>query len=181
MSLKKCLVLFLPFLCWQCSDDDVNVVFEMQYPNLQFNIPAGLNTIDAHFFIIRDIPTNKAAFFRDRDESEIIEISPSTAVIRGVQGNLADYSFVDEMVIRICDDNQINESNIFQKCRREIFFREAIPFNTGNRVDLIPNAINLKSELTQDNFTVAVVLNRLRGFSSLEMPSRLELQFQAKR
>ncbi len=175
---------FLPLLAlilWQCNGDSINVAFDMQYPNLQFTVPAGLNTIDAHFFIIRDIPTNKAAFFGNIDEVDIVEISPSAAIVRGVQGNLADYSFVDEIVVRICDDNDISQENIFQKCRREIFFREAIPFNTGNRVELIPNAINLKAELIKDNFTVAVVFNRLRDFSPLEMPTRLELIFQAKR
>ena len=168
-------------MCCQCAKDDLNVVFRMDYPNLQLTIPAGLNTIDSHFFILREIPTNKSFFFGSIDEATITEITPSFARINAIQ-NFADFAFVDEVVIRICEDNAIfTKDDVNTKCRREIFFREAIPLNTGTVIEMIPNSTNLKSILTGETFTVVFVLKRLRGFSNLDITSRLEFQFEAKR
>lgn len=178
---KYLLPYFLPLLFWQCQKDDLVVAFRMEYPNLTFDIPAGLNTLDSHFFILRSIPTNKNFFFGNNDEASIVEITPSFARIVGLQSNLADYGFINEIVVRICQDNEVNQTNVVEKCRREIFFREGIPLNVGNRVDLLPNSNNLKAELTEETFTVVLVLRRLRDFSPINIPSRLEMQFQAKR
>ncbi len=178
---KYAAIYFFSLLFWQCQKDDLVVAFRMEYPNLTFDIPAGLNTLDSHFFILRSIPTNKNFFFGSNDEASIVEITPSFARIVGLQGNLADYGFINEIVVRICQDNDVNPTNVVDKCRREIFFREGIPLNVGNRVDLLPNSNNLKAELTEETFTVVLVLRRLRDFSPINIPSRLEMQFQAKR
>lgn len=181
MIYRRALWLGCLFFCCQCTEDDLNVVFKMEYPNLQINIPAGLNTVDSHFFILRDIPTNKSFFFGNIDENSITEITPSAARLDAIQ-NFADYAFIEEVVIRVCEDNNIfTKEDVNNRCRREIFFRDAIPFNTGSQIAFIPNGNNLKSVLTGDTFTLVLVLRRLRSFASTDIPSRLELQFDAKR
>lgn len=163
-----------------CGGDNLDAIFEMEYPNQRFFIQAGLNTIESHFFIIESIPTNQSFFFGNFTEEDVVEIAPTFATV-SVNGGNGDFSFVDAMSILICEDSDVTESNIFDKCRREIFFREDIPLNVGRRVDLLPNTVNLKSYLTQDEFTVAFVLQRLRGFSNVPINTRLDISFEARR
>lgn len=180
MRIHFLLLLFLPILLWQCSKDDLRVAFEMTYPENQFSIPAGLNTIESHYVFLYDIPTRKDFFFNELEENQIQEIVPASARLRA-NDSFGDFSFAEEIVVRICEDNQVNINNVLDKCRREIFFRDAIPFNTGRQVNLIPNGNNLRAELTQESFTVAVVLLRTRAFTNVEIPSTLEMVFEAKR
>lgn len=160
----------------QCNrGDNLNLAFEMEYPNIIFEIPAGLNTIESHFFLLKDIPTAKNFFFGDIPEEDIQAIVPSYARMTALDGNSIDYDFLFEVSVRICQPNK--ESN----CLREIFYRDRIPNNVGNRLDLIPNDNNLKEILTQDDFTIEVVLKRLVSTSPTFINSRLEMGFEARR
>ncbi|MEM1326765.1 MAG: hypothetical protein AAGI23_12460 [Bacteroidota bacterium] len=175
-------LLLLAFACtfWSCEKDSLRVAFEMTYPENRFTVPAGLNTLESHYLFFRDIPTNKAFFFGETEESEIIEINPASAVLRADQ-RISDFSFAEEIVIRLCEDNQANINNVLQKCRREIFFRENIPFNTGRQVELLPNGNNLQPTLTGDNFNFVLVFRRNRAFTSAPIPANLVMNFEARR
>lgn len=167
------LVLILGFRC--TPDDNLELAFRMEYPNLNFEIPAGLNTIESHFFLISDIPTSKDFFFGDFANEDIKTIIPSFARLTALDGSSIDYDFLFEVSIRICQPEQ--EIN----CVREIFFRDRIPNNIGNRLDLIPNDNNLKEILIEDDFTIEVVLVRLVNPSPNFIRTRLELGFEARK
>ena len=173
---KVFFLLLLPFLFSNCkSDDGLTVAFEMEYPNQSFEIPAGLNTIESHFFVIDNIPTNKDFFFGSFKEEDIKSIIPAFARITSLEGNNTDYDFLFEVSIRICaEDNPFN-------CAREIFWRDQIPANIGNRVDFIPNDIDVKEILTGESFTIEVVLLRLVSPPPTFIDTRIELGFEARR
>ncbi|MEM0993783.1 MAG: hypothetical protein AAGI49_12170 [Bacteroidota bacterium] len=163
-----------------CSKDDLRVAFQMNYPQNRFTVPPGLNTLESHYIFFRDVPTNKSFFFGDVLEEDILEISPASARIRGDQ-SIADFAFAQEIVIRVCEDNTANINKVFEKCRREIFFRDNIPLNTGREVELIANLNNLQTTLTQDEFTFVLVFLLNRAFTGAALPANLELNFAAKR
>ncbi|MEL6718832.1 MAG: hypothetical protein AAFO82_07320 [Bacteroidota bacterium] len=175
LVLSLCSLLFLG-----CSKDSLRVAFEMTYPQNRFTVPAGLNNLESHYTFFYDVPTNKNFFFGDVADEDILEITPAAARIRADQ-SLGDFSFAEEVVVRICEDNQVNISNVLEKCRREIFYRDNIPLNTGRQIELIPNGNNLKEALTQDEFTVVLVFLRMRTFTSISTPSNFEMIFEAKR
>jgi len=171
--------LFCALLFTQCSKDSLSVAFEMTYPQNRFTVPAGLNTLESHYIFFRDVSTSKNLFFDDIPEEQIQEITPARASLRADQ-NVADFAFAEEIIVRLCEDSQVDINNVLQKCRRELFFRDNIPFNTGRQVDLIPNAINLKEVLTGTDYTFVVVF-RNRAFTSINIPANLEMVFEAKR
>ncbi|MEM8526105.1 MAG: hypothetical protein AAGG68_15810 [Bacteroidota bacterium] len=168
------------FLFLGCSKDSLRVAFQMTYPQNRFTVPAGLNNLESHYTFFYNIPSNKSFFFNEIGEDDILEITPAAARIRADQ-NLGDFSFAEEVVIRICEDNQVNIGNVLEKCRREIFYRDNIPLNTGRQIELIPNGNNLKEALTQEEFTIVLVFLRMRTFTNISIPSNLELIFEAKR
>jgi hypothetical protein len=152
----------------------------MTYPENRFTVPAGLNTLESHYLFFKDIPTNKAFFFGETEESEIQEISPASAAIRADQ-SVNSFAFAEEIVIRLCEDNLADINNVLQKCRREIFFRENIPFNTGRQVELLPNGNNLLNTLTGETFNFVLVFRRNRSFTNAPIASNLIMNFEARR
>lgn len=173
-------LLLTALLFVQCEKDELRVAFEMTYPENRFTVPAGLNTIESHYLFFKNVPTNKAFFFGDIDESEIKEISPVSARLRAEQ-SIGDFSFAQEIVIRLCEDDQADINNVLQKCRREIFFRDNIPFNTARQLELIPNGNNLLETLTGDEFNFVLVFRRNRTFTGIELPANLVMNFEARR
>lgn len=166
----------LPLCLFNCNpDDNLTVAFEMEYPNLTFEIPAGLNTVESHFFVVNDIPTNKDFFFGNVAEADIQTIVPAFARISSLDGNQVDYDFLFEISVRIC------ASGTSINCTREIFWRDQIPVNIGSSVNLIPNDIDVKEILTGETFTIEVVLLRMVSPPPSFINTRVELGFEARR
>lgn len=169
------------FFLFACNGDDLEFAFRMEYPNRVFEIPAGLNPFESHYFIQSDIATNKDFFFDNFTDEDITEISPFFARLTSLEGISINYGFLEEVSVRICTEEVYNQSEVIEKCTREIFYREDIPLNSRNELDLIPNGLNVKELLTRDNFGVVVVLRRLRDFPPTSINTRLEMSFQARR
>lgn len=175
MNLVKFLLLLLPFFHQSCGlNDGLEFAFRMEYPNNTFEIPAGLNTIESHFFVIQDIPTNRDLFFSSVDTSEVEIIIPNGARITSLDGSDIDFDFLFEVSVRLCSKDG-------STCGREIFYRDEIPENVGSSLALIPNENNVKEELTSDNYTIEVVLKRLVTPSPRFIRAKIDLVFDARR
>ena len=169
------------FLLFACNSDDLELAFRMEYPNRLFEIRAGLNPFESHYFIQTDIATNKDFFFGDYTTADITEISPLFARITSMEGTSINYGFIEEVSVRICSEQIYTQNDAIEKCTREIFYRDDIPINTGSEFELIPNGLNVKSLLTQADFGIVVVLRRLRDFPPTSINTRLDMGFQARR
>lgn len=170
------------FLLFACSADDLSLAFRMEYPNQLFTIPAGINPFESHFFVLKDIPTSKDFFFGNFQQEEITEISALSAILRSREGISINFGFIQEISVRICSDTPLTEQEVEEKCPRvrEIFYRDNIPPNIRDQVELIPNGLNLKELLTKDEFSVVVVLRRLREFPPTSINTRFDMSFQAR-
>ncbi len=170
LSLVKIAMLVgLPLLFSACKGDGLG--FTMTYQQ-DFEIQAGLGVFDTHVFLIRDIPTNMAAFLstNDANENDITAIIPREAELSINFANI-DFAFVREVVVEIySDDDQRG---------REIFYREDVPLNTGIRIALIPSLPDIQEFLMDDNFNLRVEL-KLREFSPSFIETRFDFQFFAK-
>lgn len=175
---QKLLMISLGLLLFYgCDDDELDAAFVMNYPNLEFEIPAGLNTVESHFFVIRNIPTNRESFFGNFSPEDISAIIPASARLVSLDGGNVDYDFALEISVRLCTTEDGTED-----CRfNEIFYRDPVPENVGSEVGMIPNEQNVADFLTQDQFTVAVVLRRLVRPPVTFVRTRLEMRFEAKR
>jgi len=169
MLIKVSLFLALPLLFSACKGEGLG--FTMTYQQ-DFEIQAGLGVFDTHVFLIRDIPTNMAAFLstNDANESDITAIIPREAELSVNFANI-DFAFVREVVVEIYSDE--NERG------REIFFREDVPLNTGIRLPLIPSLPDIQEFLMADDFNIRIEL-KLREFSPSFIETRFDFQFFAR-
>jgi len=184
--MKRLLYLFLcSLLLWQCNpDDDLNVVVRMEYPNERFEIPAGVDQFSSFFTGANNVPTNSSFFFQSVDENELATIAPGYARIRSLEGGRVSFGFIFEIVVLLCDEpvSAATRTEVRQKCKREAFYRQPVPPDSENVLNLIPNPnVNLKELLLQDRFSYVVELRQMRGTSAQFIECQLEMGFEAKR
>jgi len=170
-------------LLWQCNpDDNPNVVVVMEYPNEIFEIPAGLDPFESHYFIFNDVQTNSNFFLQSVEQNQLAAITPGYARIRSLEGGTVRYDFIGEIVIRMCSEPVNSGDEVVQKCQRELFYRFPVPERAENVLNLIPNPnVNVKELMLQDRFSFVVVLRRLRGTSPQFIETRVEMGLEAKR
>ncbi|MDP4711071.1 MAG: hypothetical protein NWR67_09280 [Saprospiraceae bacterium] len=158
-----------------CAKDSREKLFELRFNNLQFTIPAGLNTFQSYYFPFSPLATNIQpqldAF--NLTAADIGGIYPAYARITALDNNI-DLNFIDEVSIRICG---INEAN----CRLEVFYLEPVPFNAGRELRLQPGLADGQSILLDENFKIEVVLRRLRNISPLSIDCSFEFGFEVSR
>jgi len=168
--MKKILFfLCLPLLFFACGDNSPSL--NMTYQQ-DFEIPAGLNTFDTHVFTLNNIPTNKIAFFTGNgiEETDITEIAPVEGELR-VSFGQEDLFFVREVVVEIfTTDNPTG---------KEIYFREQVPFDTGQSILLIPSLPKVTDILTEDRFSVRIEL-LFRAIPPSFIEARLNMVFRAE-
>jgi hypothetical protein len=151
---------------------DPEVLFFMDFEIPQ-QIGAGLNPIDAHFYNFIGVPTNfeslREAFNLDTNQRYVIE--PHSAELFGIF-NEAPYNFVRDVKIFLVPDLQPNS-------KLEIFSRENVLPNTGNRLIVFPWQMDLKKYLTRRDVQFLLQLN-LRGASPTSIETRIRLRFQVR-
>src|SRR5690606_7823394 len=100
MCKKYIFVLFslaLPFL-FACSKED-RPYFEARY-EARFDLPASLNTLETHYFLIKDVPTffNQNITSRGWTEESVEKIEASRGVLRSTFGSI-DFEFIEDISI----------------------------------------------------------------------------------
>ena len=158
-----------------CNKNDEDILFIIPFPNLDFDIQAGLNPLDTWYFNLDHVPTNALNLFASHniDTASIQSLVPHTARLTSVFGD-ADYEFVYEIAVYLCE-----EGNQQAKCGKEIFYRFPLPNKPGTFVDLIPNPLEVKDLILQDKVNVQVML-RFDSPPPQFVESRLELEFAVK-
>lgn len=147
----------------------VDELYAMQLP-VELDIPAGLNTLETHFFTIRNIPTRYDSF-RDAngfEDDEIGQIIAGNATLT-TQFNNVDLDFVHGVEIHLI--NPLDPSK-----RSEAFFLEFEEFGTKTEIRLIPSLPNLAAFIKNGNMDLELQLN-LRGFSPIDMRIQLIMEF----
>lgn len=175
MHLAKIIFSLFPLLYFSCTPDDgLEFAFRMNYPNNVFEIPAGLNTIESHFFVLENIPSNLNLYFDGIDTTDIKAIVPREARLFSLDGTNVNFDFIFEISLRLCRPDGTS-------CNREIFYRDQIPENVGSSLPLIPNENNIRAEILNGAYTVEVVLQRLAYSPTQFTRVGLDLAFDARR
>ncbi len=148
-----------------CRTDDAPGIDMIYFE--EFRMQAGLNPFVTHFYEFT-IPT-RVDFFLDNDVERVDRITNSFARLTNTEG--ASYDFVESVIVNIIDTET---GNAF-----EAAFREDIPFDTGNTLDLIPSLVDFKDYLTGDLFTLQIRI-RLRASTPFSIErNRLDFGFKA--
>lgn len=151
--MHRILFLFSLVLLFSNCGKDEPVLFTMPYQEV-FEIPAGLNTIDNHHFVISSIVTNKTNLFDANNvtDEDVVTINPEACRLTSVLNG--EYGFLFNVSVRMYTDDP--------DAYKEIFYRDNIPMNTGGQLDLIPTLVNVRDFLVEETVTVEVVLIRPR-------------------
>ncbi len=175
--MRKLMIFLLSLLLMvACSDDDRERLFDMPYPDIQFEIPAGLSATLPRVFERDNLATNIEFFLQDNDlETEMITaINPVAAQITAIDN--INYNFVREISVRICDAGS-------EACgpADEVFFIDRLDEEqVGRVVELLPSLRSAKRNLIQERFKLEVVFF-FTNTTPFVVESRLDMRFEAVR
>ncbi len=147
------------------------ILFEVAQ-RIEFNVPAGLNPFDKHFFILREVPTNlenlKSQF--GVDENETLLIRPLQAIM-STQFQDLDLDFVEEVEISVFEEDPDDD--------RIVFLTDQVPFNASKNIIIIPFEIDLAKRLETGKINYKVSL-RLRTTTPTSFTGVINLTYGAE-
>jgi len=154
-----------------CNDDNGNVVRILPY-TVSWEIPAGLNNFDTHFFEFSNIDNRKDEFFGgDLALSEIQNIRARRADLLLVGNNVSfnEVRSVEVWVYGIEDEEK----------DYEVFYTLDLRNQSGRQaISLIPSLSNIIDLYQEDAFRLEVRVN-FWTVSSINLPVRMEWEFEA--
>jgi hypothetical protein len=179
MILRSLQGLCLAFVLLACQRDSGIRVFDLIFPNIIFDIPAGLSGGLPRVYTLDNIATNIKAQLQSTgtDTTIITEIRPGTATMTALQNNV-DWSFLQEVTIRICRDGSKECSST-----QEAFYYQIIDNRRVlDRLLLTPSLPNARKTMIRDRFKLEVIFQVRPGMvSPTAIRTRLDLSFQAFR
>jgi hypothetical protein len=165
---------FLLLIAVGCPKDNRIRLFEMFYPNIVFELPAGLSATLPRVYEIPGIATNFEAFLKNSglNKDLIAGITPYSARISSLDPGLR-YDFLREVSIRICATGT-------KPCTPadEVFYLDRLQRREDDRIDLLPTLRNVKPLLSGQAFKLEVVFF-LDVASPYNIESKLDLFFEA--
>ncbi len=163
------LLLMLSLLVSNCQKEE-KALFELAYTE-DFVIPAGLNPFDTHYFVLRDIPIGTYFTANNVDPSDLNSINPKSARLTNIFAGSGNYDFIQELSVRMYTDNENDW--------KEIFWRDAIPLNNGDELDIIPTLVDAKPYMQNTKFNIEIQM-RLRAAPQSNLETRFRFAFDAK-
>ena len=160
----------LPFLAYNCTkENQKQVLFDMVY-QVDLEIPAGLNTIEDHFFVFRNVTStfDSLLSFHGYTREDIGEVNPKSVQLTALYAG-EEYGFVQELSLNLIDE----DNNGF---RSEAFWRNEVPFNTGGILEAPGTLINAKSFFLEPQFDFELRLDT-RQFTDTFISTRLIFSF----
>lgn len=160
-----------------CRKDSGERIFDMLFPNITFEIPAGLNANFQQVFELPSVPSNIDTYLNDFavDTAMIRAILPVSARLSSLDGAPFGYDFVEAISIRICDPAK---SDCFDG--EEVFYIDNLRGRGGQDIRLIPGLRNAKRDLVRQQFRLEVVFY-FSYTTPFAVRSRLQLSFEALR
>ena len=135
----------------------------------RFDIQAGLDNFQTHFFIIRRVPTFAERYgIAERDG--IRRINAGRGLLTA-QFNAVDWGNVREISIHVSGSNDLENA-------REVFFQDRIDFSGVEELRLFSSLSEVKDILLQDFVDIEVRIN-FRRTTIQEIDARLNLNFVA--
>lgn len=172
----KKLYLLIPMivLVLACRKDRRERIFEMTFPPLNFEVPAGLNQLQARVFAFNSIPTNIKTYLSqsNTDTSAIYAINPFFARITTTDN--VSFNYLREVSVRACPLGQ--ECTAFD----EVFYLDDMWGRSYQTINLLPTLHNMKQLMSGEKFRLEIVFF-LSEITPYSMSCRLEMGFEAVR
>jgi len=163
---------FVMLVGFSCKDE--KLVGELiEYTPQQFDIPAGLNNTRAYVFIIPSVSTEHSRIetLTNTPWEDWDRIEPARASLTINESGL-NWDFLLEVSVRAyAGDDPVQA--------KEIFYRDLIPADIGNRIDLIPTDFDANQGiLDAEEITIEVELTRLVSSPPQSLPVIFNYSFE---
>jgi len=145
----------------------------IEYTPQQLEIPAGLNAINAWVFVIPSVSTEHARIetLTNTPWEDWNRLEPARASLIINESGL-NWDFVEEVSIRAYAGDDPTQA-------KEIFYRDLITTDIGNRLDLIPTDFDANlGILDAEEMTIEVELTRLRASPPQNLPVVFNYSFE---
>lgn len=135
------------------------------------DIPAGLNTIESHFFIIEDIDTR----FDEILATTKYNVEDITGIYAG-RGRFStrlsgiDLNFINGIGIHVLD------KSVEPYSRKEAFYIDFIPIKSKTEIDILPSIVELSEYLINPNIDIELRID-FRTFIPEEIDARIDMNF----
>ena len=119
----------------------------------EFDIPAGLNNIETHYLYLRNVPT----FFRQFASANGVD-SASVSSVRAARGLLesqfqsTNFDFIDRISISVVSRKDPD-------LRREMYYLDEVPFNTGSEMRMLSSTTELRNVIEEEFVDIEIRLN----------------------
>lgn len=146
------MILLVVALCSSsCNKDKRNELFVMTQ-EMEFEIRAGLNVVETHFFVQPATASTYKAFLElsGFDESVVATIEPKFADLTTAFGDV-DLDFVRYIEIRVFDSFDVDY-------QREVFYLDPVLPNTRGTIYPFPGLSDVKGIVTEPAFGIEVRL-----------------------
>lgn len=147
------------------ADDPVLFTMDME---VDFEIPAGLNTIEKHFFEVKNVPTRSNLY--GSNLQNVSRIHAHDAILGG-RITVADFGIVDRVSVWMISRQD-------PTLRREIFFQEFVDFDHRGELPLF-SSISEVQDIIRDDFVDLEIQLIFRSFTPQLLDSRLRMNFKA--
>jgi len=154
-----------------CNDDEGIELAEVPI-RFEFEIPAGLNTVEDHFFEVSNILniTDQVLDGRGVDIADVTIIQPKSARMSVLNDN-TQLSFIDECSVSLFS-NEVGRKS-------EAFWTPQIPLNQNSVLDIPGTLIDAKDFLEQERLNFEVRLDT-RTINSQFINIRMEVSFSVR-
>ena len=176
---KFWLALLLTGLFPGCSKDNPQRLFEMFYPNIRFDIPAGLpGGPIPQVLVIDDLPTGYDFYLSQNgvSDGEVAAINAASATLTALDN--FDFDFIFAISVRVCAAGSPSCNMV-----DEVFYLEyedILAQRGSSELRLLPSLINAKRTLSNDRFKLELWFN-FDFATPASISTRLDMTFDALR
>lgn len=168
---NKILIVLILLVTVSCRKRDP-VLFEIPF-RLSFQIQAGLNPFEKHYYPLRNVKTNIQTL-RDQfnvDPDQVLKIRPASAIFSALHQDL-ELDFIQEVGISVYKGFDAENDT-------DVFLSDFIPVNAGTHINVLPFDDDVASMVNTDeiNFLVSI---RLRAPSPVFFETSLDIKFVAE-
>lgn len=162
-------LLLAVFIISACNKND-EVLFEMAYER-EFTIPAGLNTLETHYFYLDNISIGDYLSANNVSPSDLRAINPGTARMSTIFSGIGDYRFIQDVSVEIFTDDETQS--------KEIFWLPIVQNNVREDLDIFATLVDAKQYFEHTKFNIFVKL-RLKAVPQQTIETRFRFSFFAK-
>jgi len=148
------------------------VLFEIPF-RINFEVGAGLSSVQKYFFIEADQPSNIAALKAQFDvgEDEVLTIRPASAIFSSVLQEV-DFTFIEEIEISLFKGLDKEEDTT-------VFLTDIVPVNAGRNVNVLPFD-DIVTEFIDQPFVNFKIGMRFRAPTPISIQGNIDIIFTAE-